>query len=142
MILSAFLMLGFLVGNLVGLTAESVVSVLIPLLFAFGGGSAIGFFHKLDSASRQVASKAIFAFSVACLIGIYIGILVSEHQLLTPKSRQEARADASISDSKYLRSYVISKADQIDQLKATGALTPEEAYEALYSLVSEKEDKK
>ena len=137
MFVLAFLMLGFLIGNLVGLTAESVVSVLVPLLFAFGGGSAIGFLHKLDSTARQAASKSILALAVACLIGTYVGILVSEHQLLTPESRRATRAGASISESKYLRSYVISKADQIDQLKATGALTPEKAYEALYSLISE-----
>ena len=135
----AFTALGFLIGNLVGLTAESVISAILPLLFAFGGGSAIGFFHKIDQESRQWASTAILAISLSCLVGVYSGIAVSEHQLLTPAERKYVRAEASIAESKYLRSYLASEADQIDQLKSTGALSPEEAYQALYKLLRREE---
>jgi hypothetical protein len=131
----AFSALGFLIGNLVGLTAESVVSAILPLLFAFGGGSAIGFFHKLGQESRRMASTAILAISVACLIGVYLGIAVSEHQWLTPHDRREARSTVSIAESKYLRSYLVAEADQIDQLKSSGALSAEQAYQALYKLL-------
>ena len=131
----AFTALGFLIGNLVGLTSDSVVSALLPLLFAFGGGSAIGFFHKLEPESRQLASAAILAVSVSCLAGVYIGIAVSEHQWLTPQERRQERVDQTISESKYLRSYLMSEANQIDQMKSTGALTADQAYKALYDLV-------
>lgn len=135
----AFTALGFLIGNLVGLTAESVVSAILPLLFAFGGGSAIGYFHKISLEARQSASTAILAISLSCLVGVYSGIAVSEHQWLTPEERRDVRAEAGIADSKYLRSYLASEADQIDQLKSAGALSPEEAYQALYQLVGRKE---
>lgn len=135
----AFAALGFLIGNLVGMTAESVVGAILPLLFAFGGGSAIGFFHKLGAKSRHAASAAILAISVACLIGVYVGIAVSEHQWLTPHDRKQVRSTASIAESKYLRSYLASEADQIDQLKSSGAMTAEQAYQALYKILGRNE---
>lgn len=130
----AFLMLGFLIGNLVGMSAESMVATLMPLLFAFGGGSAIGLLHKVDEKSRSVAFTAILTLSVGCLAGTYLGVAVSEFQLLSPTS-DGAEERAAIVDSKYLRSYLTSEADQIDQLYATGALSPQHAYERLYALV-------
>lgn len=135
----AFAALGFLIGNMVGLTAESVISALLPLLFAFGGGSAVGLLHKLDADGRKAASGAILSLSIACLVGTYIGITVSEYQLLTPPERRQLRADASISESKYLRSFLASEASRIDQLKATGILTAEQAYEAQYQLLIQAE---
>lgn len=137
MYIVAFSALGFLIGNLVGLTAESVVSAVVPLLFAFGGGTAIGFFHKLEGESRRAASVAILAISVACLGGVYLGIATSEYQWLTPEHRRAERVTAGIAETKYLRAYLVAEADQIDQLKVTGALTAEQAYEALYKLVRE-----
>ena len=131
----AFLMLGFLIGNLVGLSAESVLATLMPLLFAFGGGSAIGFLHKVDEASKQVAFQAILTLSIGCLAGTYMGIAVSEHQLMTPPSRRATEERASIIGSKYLRSYLTSEAHQIDQLYTSGALDAEGAYDQLYGLV-------
>ena len=130
----AFFMLGFLIGNLVGMSAESVIATLMPLLFAFGGGSAIGFLHKVDEASRKVAFTAILTLSVGCLAGTYLGVAVSEYQLLSPTS-VGVEERAAIVDSKYLRSYLISEADQIDQLYASDVLSPQRAYERLYALV-------
>ena len=47
----AFAALGFLIGNLVGLTGGPISASTIALLFAFGGGSAVGFLPKLGSGS-------------------------------------------------------------------------------------------
>jgi hypothetical protein len=135
----AFAALGFLIGNLVGLTSESVVSALMPLLFAFGGGTAVGFIPKLDAKARTAASVAITALSLMCLAGTYVGIAVSEYQLLTPPERRQARAEASVADLKYVRSFLVKSADEIDQQRAIGQLTTQQAYEALYKLVSAKE---
>ena len=97
-------------------------------------GSAIGFLHKVDEASRKIAFGAIFTLSAGCLAGVYLGIAVSEHQLLSPlPNRTQERAE--IVDSKYLRSYLTSEADQIDQLYASGALDAKLAYERLYALI-------
>jgi hypothetical protein len=81
----AFAALGLLIGNLVGLTAQSVVSSLLGLLFAFVGGSVLVFLEKLTPEIRKLAGQSILALSVSCLIGTYVGIVVSEWQLLSPK---------------------------------------------------------
>ena len=46
LIVFAFACLGFLIGNLVGFSSGSTLSVLIPLLFSFAGGSAIAFARR------------------------------------------------------------------------------------------------
>src|SRR5688500_11854820 len=91
----AFSMLGLLVGNLVGLSATSVVTPLLGLLFAFAGSSVIAFLHKLTQQDRKVASYAMTALSVACLVGIYSGVLVNEYRLLTPKHRRWQQVDTA-----------------------------------------------
>lgn len=137
----SFLILGFLIGNLAGLSAAGIVRDLLPLLFAFGGGSAVGLLGKLDEQNKQAAYQAIFALSLSCLVGVYTGILVSEYQLLTPEHRRGARAAEPIAELKYLRSLQIQKADEIDQKLANGMLNPRQAYEALYELVKQQGQK-
>lgn len=132
--IAAFLALGFLIGNLAGLTSESITNTLMGLLFAFAGGSAITFMHKLDEIARANASKAIFSLALACLLGIYSGIFISEHQLLSPHE-QKVAGRANIESRKYLRENLFPLAQTIDQKKANGHLTPEEAYEQLYKLI-------
>ena len=51
-------------------------AVLIGLLFAFAGSSAVGFMHKLDKESRSDAATALMSLSIACLIGLHAGIFV------------------------------------------------------------------
>jgi hypothetical protein len=135
MVVLAFVCLGFLIGNLVGLSAESALAVIVPLLFAFGGGSAVAFLHKLGPAERTRSAGAVVALSIGCLIGVYVGIVVSERQALSPSKRRLAR-EATTADLKYLRSADIEKVNEIDQRYKGGALSAAEAYERLYSLVS------
>jgi len=135
----AFLTLGFLIGNLLGLSSDSVVKTIIPLLFAFGGGSAIGFLHKLEDRFRTRAYQLIFVVSISCLFGTYSGIIMSEYQLLSPNKTQVNRAEKSIKDKKYLFSgETISKADEIDQLYSSGLMEVEDAYESLYKIISQR----
>ena len=138
----AFLSLGFLVGNLIGLSSDNVVTTILPLLFAFGGGSAVGFFHKIEEQFRKTAYQLIFALSISCLIGAYSGIVISEYQLLSPKERRQYRVESSIKESKYLFSQeIVSEANIVDQLYATGKLNIEDAYEELYKIIIEKDRK-
>jgi hypothetical protein len=142
-ILIAFGALGFLIGNIAGLTASSVSTSLLSLLFAFGGGSVIAFIHKLDQEHRRLAAQAIFALSVACFIGLYAGILVSEWQVLSPRNGKQTDSPrvsgglvrGSIVSRKYLRTHMVDPAEAIDAQYKTGALTCEKAYEQLYGLV-------
>lgn len=122
----AFLALGFLIGNLVGMTSASVVSALIPLLFAFGGGSAIAFLEKLNVDAQKRAAVAVMCLSLACLLGVYTGIFTTEYHLLSP--RKAVPGTVSRLDNTYLKSLVISDANIIDQQLAKGRITLEEAY--------------
>ncbi len=141
----AFAALGFLVGNLAGLTASSVTTSLLSLLFAFGGGSVIAVIQKLDQEHRRLAAQAICALSVACLIGLYASILVCEWQILSPRNGglsealQTSRGSLrdSIASRKYLRDHIVDPARAIDMQYKNGTLTCEEAYEQLYSLVEQ-----
>lgn len=139
----AFVALGFLIGNIAGLTASSVSTSLLSLLFAFVGGSVIALIQKLDKEHRKLAAQAIFAISVGCFIGLYVGILVSEWQVLSPRNGEQTDSPwasgglerGSIASRKYLRTQMIEPANAIDTQYKTGPLTCEEAYEQLYSLV-------
>lgn len=139
MTLLAFASLGFLIGSLIGLSAESTLGVVLPLLFAFGGGSAVTFLHKLEPVDRKLAGAAVTALSLFCLAGVYSGIFVSEHQLLSPSADQDAEL-GSIEARKYLRSVDARLVDVIDQRYKGRELTAAEAYEALYQLASEAAD--
>ena len=139
MIVFAFVCLGFLIGNLVGLSAESTLAVIIPLLFTFGGGSAVAFLPKLDAESRKVAATAVVALSLSCLAGVYSGIVVSEYQLLSPHRGTGKRT--AVAEMKYLRSVDLKKVDAIDQQFRTHVLTAEQAYERLYETATKGDEK-
>lgn len=68
-IVIGFAALGFLIGNLVGLTAHSVVTSVLTLIFAFTGGSIIAFLGKLTLDDRRVAGQAICCLSLCCVLG-------------------------------------------------------------------------
>ena len=125
----AFASLGFLIGNMVGMTSSSVVSSLIPLLFAFGGGSAIAFIQKLEIDARKLASIAITCLSLSCLAGIYSGILMTEYHILSPENQN--RTSQSREESTYLRAGTTSLVNFIDSQIAKGNITVAEGYEQL-----------
>lgn len=78
----AFLALGFLVGNVTGLSASPIAMALIPAIFTLAGGSVLAFLSNVAEPERKIAAKAILAFSLGCLSGVYFGIVVTTHQLL------------------------------------------------------------
>ena len=135
----AFAALGFLIGNLAGLSATSVTTSLLGLLFAFGGGSAIAFLRDTQSEDRKRASQAILALSISCVTGIYAGIYTSEQQLLT-RDKKVAASRLTSSDRKYLRASATAAAIQIDQRHSSGLATPQ-AFEALIALSGDLDQK-
>ena len=134
----AFGCFGFLVGNLIGFTAESVVKSLIPLLFAFGGGSAIAFMGKLTEMEQVRASVAIGFFSLSCLLGTYTSILLVEHQIFTPERviNSDREGITKITDRKLLRSTILSASSSIDQRVRSGLINHEEAYRELQHAIN------
>jgi hypothetical protein len=147
-----FLCLGLLIGTLVGLTATSVVVSVLGLLFAFAGGSVLAFLHKIGAADRVAAGQALMTFSLACLVGLYAAIYVSEHRILSPaapvggntsqttrgvsdKVASSATKQIESAGRKYLLSDAMTEAQGIDLLLSGGKISADEAYRRLSKIV-------
>ena len=156
--------LGLLVGNLVGFTAESITASIVPLLFAFGGGSAIAFLQKLSVPDQRTAASAIFGLSLGCLVGLYAGLYVAERQLLTPPERRgllseeylevlrseedpevrrmvaealgssQGRIAPTVTGFRYLRAQQVEAADAIDAALYARGINPESLLEAYQAM--------
>jgi hypothetical protein len=135
MIAFAFISLGFLVGHLAGFSADGVTKSLLPLLFAFVGGSAVAFMQKLQQSDRNRAAIAIIALSLSCLVGLYSGIVVSEYQWLSPDREVALATRPSVKQRKYLMEHVVPQAKAIDTKLSNEELTQKQAYDQLYELL-------
>jgi hypothetical protein len=133
--------LGFLIGNLVGLSSTPIVKSVVGLLFAFGGGSIIAFIKGIDAHDRKIAGASILALSLACTFGVYSGILVKTYHLLSPRSTTitgNTPAEAcNATDPDYVKKGTASRAADIND---SHNKDPEGAYQRLYQLALEYED--
>lgn len=87
-----FLVFGFLIGNLIGLSGTQLLEAVLAALFAFAGGSAIAFFTKLDDIQQKGTSQLVLYLTGGCLLGLYFGIAVEQNQLLGQKVTKSERA--------------------------------------------------
>ncbi len=131
---SAFAAAGLLIGLLTGMTATSVVSSLLSLLFTFLGGSVLVMLQKLSDEQIRTAYKGVFSLSVGCIVGLFAGLIISERQLLTPFANRAAERREGAVTPKYLKTSIAEKADAINADKETGRLSVEEAYGQLLRL--------
>jgi len=133
----SYAILGFLVGNITGLSASPIASVLIPSLFTLGGGSLIGLFSKLDKSHRDLTARCLAAFGLACLAGLYGGILINSHHVLgSPPfavvQAAEPAGDAGnksadiVTGNSYLRGQSGNEVQVVRQLVDSGKLSPQE----------------
>jgi hypothetical protein len=141
MVIAAVVCLGFLIGNLVGLSATSALTIILPLLFALAGGSGIAFLHKLAPSERKLASAAVLGLSLSCLVGLYFGMTVSERQWLSPRERRGSSETkrVSVADRKYLRTVDFDSVTWIDVHYQDHRLSADQAYQQLYRLVTRSE---
>lgn len=133
----AFASLGLLIGNMIGLSADSLVKVLIPAMFAFGGGSVLALLNKLTVNDQRTAAVSLIALSSFCLLGVYIGILQTEYRVFTPKTDGQNQREIITSEQKYLRSVSLERIDIIDTQFRQGLITGETAYEKLLGEVQD-----
>jgi hypothetical protein len=137
-----FLALGLLIGTLLAMSATSLAQSVIAALFALFGGSLLTFLDKVTVNNQIKAAAGLFAVSIGTLIGIYSGVYVNEHRLLSPlalRSLPSATTESKALQTEkylYLRSSVIKDATAIDQKYRNKMLTAEEAYEKLRSTIS------
>ena len=136
----AFGCLGLLVGTLLAFSSQSVVQAVVAALFAFFGGSILAVLGNKTRAEQQAVALGTLVLSVGALVGVYSGILVNEHQLLTPANLRVAKATvvgvAASTPKKYIRAISLQMVTEIDQKLRTGFLTPEQAYDQLYKVPS------
>ena len=131
----SFACLGLLIGNMVGLSADSLVRVVIPALFAFGGGSVLVILRKLSVDEQRMAAVAISTLSIFCLLGVYVGILQAEYRIFTPQSARSVGDTASVTGNKYLLDNNIEKIYVINANYRNKEITAEEAYDQLFEVV-------
>jgi len=127
----AFLALGGLVGNLLAMSAQSLVQSVVAALFALFGGSLLVMLEKLSEVNQTKAALGILAISVGTLVGVYSGLYVNEYQLLTPPQSRPSGQEVR----KYLRENVTSSAKAIDQQYRNGMLSAKDAYEKLQAVL-------
>jgi hypothetical protein len=141
---AGLLALGILIGTLLAMSAQSLAKSVIAALFALFGGSLLAFLQKVPIHDQFKASIGVFGISIGCLIGIYSGLYVNEHQLLTPVSNRAStnskQASASDCDPKYLRANVMSQSNSIDQQYRTNQITGDRAYQELHALVVDRHE--
>ena len=107
----SYALLGALICSLVGLSADSLSRLLIPLVFSFTGGAILAVQDKLDERKMKLALCSIFGLGGGGLVCLYSALVVTEHRFLTPKQYRamEITKLAKPADGKYLRSDEVSK---------------------------------
>jgi hypothetical protein len=128
----AFASMGFLVGNIAGLTSAPITQPLLAAVLAFGGGSIIAFQTKLDKERLLPgALDAVAAFSLATLIGLYGALYV------TAKYPTLLSSPTSAVSSKPLRSGSMDTCQDILRKVSEGTMTLPQASEILNKEIDE-----
>jgi ABC-type enterochelin transport system permease subunit len=137
----AFGCLGLLVGTLLAFSAQSLVQAVVAAIFAFFGGSVLAVIGNKTRAEQQAVALGTLGISLGALVGVYSGIYVNEHELLSPPGQKTSKASSAATQEqivrKYLRESVLPPAAEIDQKRRNRVLTNEQAYEQLYKLLGE-----
>lgn len=127
---TAFAVLGILIGTLLAFSAQSLAQAVVAALFAFFGGSVVPLVSLKDRSSLSAIAVATFGLSAGALFGVYSGIYVNEHRLLSPIGNSTIPVAAE-GAQKYLRENLLKAANDIDVKRRTNVLTLEEAYNEL-----------
>ena len=137
----AFSCLGALVGTLLAFSSQSLVQAVVAAVFAFFGGTVLAVIGNKTRAEQQAVAVGTLGISLGALIGVYSGIYVNEHELLSPPGQKTLVSTGLTTPDKvyrkYLRENSLRAAAEIDQKRRTGVLTAEKAYEHLYKLLEE-----
>lgn len=141
----AFLTFGIMLGLMIGMTSESVVSAFLPLAFTLFGGSLLIFLNTVSATLRPLALWIVFSLSLGIISGVLSGIWISENRVLSPTADRSAKpavvtCATETADRKYLRNFTTSDLDIIIQKVDGGVITKEEAYIKILDLVKEQHE--
>lgn len=123
----AFASMGFLVGNIAGLTSAPITQPLLAAVLSFGGGSIIAFQTKLGKERLLPgALDAVAAFSLATLVGMYGALYITAKypSLLSSPT-------LAVSSQKPLRSGSLDTVQEVLRLVSNGTMSPEKAAKIL-----------
>ena len=132
---ASFGCLGLLIGNMVGLSADSLARIVIPAILAFTGGSLLVILNKLSINQIRMAAVAIVMLSLSCLLGVYLGILQSEYRIFSPQYADHISNSGSPIQRKYLRDNEISRILSIDTQYNNQQIDAKVAYDQLFEVV-------
>lgn len=129
----AFSSMGFLVGNIAGLTSAPITKALLAAVLTFGGGSIIAFQTKLSKERLLTgALDAVAAFSLATLIGLYVALYVTANY---PALLSAPTPTSATSSTKPLRSGgSMDNVQEILRMVSNGTMKPEKAAKKLKKL--------
>jgi uncharacterized membrane protein AbrB (regulator of aidB expression) len=85
-LLTGHLVFGLTIGLMVGMTKSSVVSGVLPLLFAFAGGSIVALSIGENRTPEQLETlgKQLGGFGIGTVIGLLVGAILSKIELQLP----------------------------------------------------------
>ena len=85
-LLTGHLVFGLTIGLMVGMTKSSVVSGVLPLLFAFAGGSIVALSIQENRTSEQLETlgKQLAGFGIGTVIGLLVGVILTKIDLQLP----------------------------------------------------------
>jgi predicted PurR-regulated permease PerM len=139
---AAFASIGLLTGLLTGMTSSSVVTAVLGLVFALLGGSIVAFVQKLTVAQQDIAVKCLLFLSLFCTLGVFCGIVITEHQLLSPTNQPLLRTNKekesnpkTFDERKYLKEFLMDPAVNIDSKRRDGSMSADDAAKELFQLI-------
>lgn len=136
----AFASMGFLVGNIAGLTSAPITQPLLAAVLAFGGGSIIAFQTKLNKERLLPgALDAVAAFSLATLIGLYSAFYVTAKHpslFLPPNSEASSQKVMQLRPLP-LRSGSLDTVQEVLRLVSKGTMTPDQGLETLKPILNQ-----
>src|SRR5262249_5855951 len=90
---------------------------------------------------QELALKCVLFLSLFATVGVLAGIVITEHQLLSPAKRAASKEKDhnALEDRKYLKEFLVDPAASIDAKRRDGTLTLDEAYKELLALVRKME---
>jgi hypothetical protein len=140
----SFFTLGLLVGTLLAFSQQSLTQAVVAALFAFFGGSIVPLTLLKDRNSLAAIAISTMGLSIGAMAGVYSGIYVNEHQLLSPNKlvqgvknslkEKDQASDRLPETSKYLKENVMKEAYAIDGKLRGNLLSKDTAYEQILAI--------